>query len=143
MRFSNSMVIRRSPSEVFAFLADPTNIPKWNYAITSTRRLTQGPLGVGTRLAQTRSVPQLAVEELEVTEFIPERRMVLQGDVGPLTGTLSYEIEDVPEGTRLTNTVDLTSRGSLSVLAPLAIGPVRAAVRTNLEKLRQVLESSD
>jgi uncharacterized protein YndB with AHSA1/START domain len=142
VRFSNSVVIRRSPGEVFAFLADPANVPKWNAAITSTRPLSQGPLGVGTRLAQTRSIPRPAIEELEVTEFVPDRRMVLQGDVGPLTGTLSYEIEVVPEGTRLTNTADLTGRGPLLVLSPLATGRVREAVATNLENLRQLLESS-
>lgn len=68
--------------------------------------------------------------------------MVLQGDVGPLTGTLSYEIEVVPEGTRLTNTADLTGRGPLLVLSPLATGRAREAVATNLENLRQLLESS-
>lgn len=125
MRFSNIVVIRRSPSDVFAFLADPASIPKWNYAIKSTHPLTQGPLGVGTRLVQTRTVPQFAVEELEVAEFIPERRIVLQGDVGPFTGTLSYEIYQVPEGTRLINTANLTSHGPLKSLAPLAIGSVR------------------
>jgi uncharacterized protein YndB with AHSA1/START domain len=135
------VTIRRPPSEVFAFLADPANIPKWNYAISSTRQVTPGPFGVGTRLQQTRSLPRPAVEELEVTEYVPERRMVLRGDVGPLTGTLVYLVEQVPEGTRLTNAADLSGRGSLQLLAPLATGRVREAVAANLEKLRQLLES--
>lgn len=142
MQFSNSVTIHRGPSEVFAFLADPANIPKWNYAISATRELTPGPFGVGTRLQQTRSFPRPAVEELEVTEFVPERRMVLRGDVGPLTGTLVYLVEQVPEGTRLTNAADLTGRGPLQLLAPFATGRVREAVAANLEKLRALLESS-
>ena len=142
MHFSNSVTIRRPPSEVFAFLADPANIPKWNYAITSTRLITPGRFGVGTRLQQTRRVPRTAVEELEITEFVPDHRIALHGDVGPLTGTLVYQIDHVTEGTRLTNTADLTARGPLRALAPLATGRVSDAVASNLEKLREFLESS-
>ncbi len=142
MQFSNTVTIRRPPSTVFAFLADPGNIPTWNYAISSTRQVTPGRFGVGTRIEQTRSVPRSAVEELVVTEFVAERRIALRGDIGPLTGTLVYQIEAVPEGTRLTNVADLTGRGPLGLLAPLASGPVRQAVAANLEKLREILESS-
>lgn len=142
MRFSNTVTIRRPPSEVFAYLADPANIPNWNYAITSTQQVTSGPVGVGTRLRQTRSIPRPGVEELEVTEFVPDRRLAFHGDVGPLTGTLVYEAEAVPEGTRLTNSADLEGRGALRVLAPLARTRVREAVAINLDRLRELLESS-
>lgn len=142
MRFSNTVTIRRPPSEVFAYLADPTNLPKWNYAITSTQQVTSGPVGVGTRFRQTRSIPRPGVEELEVTEFVPDRRLAFHGDVGPLTGTLVYEMEAVPEGTTLTNSADLEGRGALGILAPLAGIRVREAVAVNLDRLRELLESS-
>jgi len=143
MKFSNSVTIRRPPTEVFAFLSDPANIPKWNYAVTSTRQLTPGPFGMGTRFEQTRSVPRTGVEELEVTEFLPGYRISLQGDIGPLTGTLVYQIDEVAEGSRLTNSADLTARGAPRLLAMFATSRVRKAVDTNLEKLRELLESSD
>jgi uncharacterized protein YndB with AHSA1/START domain len=73
------VTIRRPPNEVFAFLVDPANIPKWNYAIDSARQVSAGPLGVGTRIQQTRSVPRPTTEELVITELVPERRMVLEG----------------------------------------------------------------
>ena len=142
MQFENSVTIRRPPGEVFAFVADPANIPKWNYAIVSARQVNPGPFGVGTRIQQARSIPRPTTEELVVTEFVPERRLVLQGDIGPLSGTLSYEIQEVPEGTRLTNAADLSGRGPLGLLAPLATTRVRDAVAANLEKLCELLQSS-
>ena len=142
MHFANSVTIRRPPSEVFAFLVDPANIPKWNYAIDSARPVSPGPVGVGTRIQQTRSVPRPATEELLITELVLGRRMVLEGDIGPLSGTLDYRVEEVPEGTKLTNTADLSGRGPLRLLAPLAASRVRDAVATNLDKLRNLLESS-
>jgi hypothetical protein len=66
--------------------------------------------------------------------------MVLQGDIGPLSGTLIYQIEEVPEGTTLTNTADLSGRGPLRLLAPLAASRVRQAVAANLDKLRSSVE---
>jgi Polyketide cyclase / dehydrase and lipid transport len=69
MHFANSVTIRRPPSEVFAFLVDPANIPKWNYAIDSARQVSPGPVGVGTRIQQTRSVPRPTTEELMITEL--------------------------------------------------------------------------
>jgi carbon monoxide dehydrogenase subunit G len=142
MHFANSVTIRRSASEVFAFLIDPANIPKWNYAIDSARQVSPGPVGVGTRIQQTRSIPRPATEELVITDLVPGRRMVLEGDIGPLSGTLDYQVEEVPEGTKLTNTAELSGHGPLRLLAPLAARRVRDAVAANLDKLRNLLESS-
>jgi uncharacterized protein YndB with AHSA1/START domain len=142
MHFTNSVTIRRPASEVFAFLVDPANIPKWNYAIDSARQVSPGPVGVGTRIQQTRSIPRPATEKLVITDLVPGRRMVLEGDIGPLSGTLDYQVEDVPGGTKLTNTADLSGRGPLRLLAPLAASRVRDAVAANLGKLRNLLESS-
>ena len=36
--FTNVVEISRPAPEVFAFLADLENRPKWNYAITKTRK---------------------------------------------------------------------------------------------------------
>lgn len=142
MRFSNIVLVRRPRADVFAFLTDPSNTPKWNDAITSAILVTPGPFGVGTRIRQTRSRPRPGVEELEVTEFVPDLRLAMRGDLGPVAGTLIYLLESVPDGTRLTNTADLSGRGPLRMLAPLATGRVREAVAANLETLRRLLESS-
>ena len=83
MQFENTVTIRRPPSEVFVFVADPANIPKWNYAIISARQISPGPFGAGTRIQQARSIPRPSTEELVVTEFVPERRMVLRATSVP------------------------------------------------------------
>jgi uncharacterized protein YndB with AHSA1/START domain len=143
MKFTNSLVIRRQPADVFGFLADPENIPKWNYAIASTRQITPGEIRVGTRFQQRRTLPRPAEEELEVTEIAPNRRLVLQGDLGPLHGSLAYELEEVPDGTRLTNVADLKAGGPVGFVAELAGGRVQAAVADNLGVLKRILEHAD
>ena len=69
--FENTVTIRRSVEDVFSFLADLENVPKWNYAIVETRKVSAGPVGVGTIYQQVRSVPSRSEEHLEVTAYDP------------------------------------------------------------------------
>ena len=46
--FENTVLIARPIEDVFAFLSDLENVPKWNYSIVETRKVSEGPIGVGT-----------------------------------------------------------------------------------------------
>src|ERR687892_218820 len=105
MRFENSITIGRDPAEVFAFLADFENVPKWNYAIVETTKTSPGPVGVGTTYRQTRSVPSRSDERFEVTAFEPPRRVEVQGQIGPFQARISYLLEPSGSGARLRNAV--------------------------------------
>lgn len=141
MRFSNAVTIARPRSEVFAFVADPENVPKWNYAIVETRKTSHGPLRVGSTYRQVRSQPSRSEETLEVVAYEPESHFILSGDLGPLRGTLTYDFVETKEGTQLTNTADLeAASGVARLIEPLATGRVRDAVADNLAALKQLLE---
>jgi hypothetical protein len=81
--FENTVMIRRPIEDVFAFLADFENVPRWNYAIVETHKVSQGPVGVGTVYQQVRSVPSRSEERFEVTTYNPPRQLELQGQLGP------------------------------------------------------------
>ncbi len=140
MKFSNTITIERSPHDVFEFVSDLENIPKWNYAIAETRKVSEGPVGVGTTYRQARSLPRRSEETLQVTQFEPDRRFAVNGGLGPFEGTLAYEFEDLGGFTRLTNEADLDAQGIMKLAAPIASGRVRSAVAANLETLRRLLE---
>jgi carbon monoxide dehydrogenase subunit G len=139
--FQNTLTIRRPVEDVFAFLADFENIPKWNYAILQTKQTSPGPVGVGTTYRQLRSIPRRSEEGFEVTGFEPTSRLEIHGDIGPFTATISYLLAPVGDGTRLTNRVDLQPSGALRLLAPLAASRVKTAVAANLDTLKQILET--
>jgi carbon monoxide dehydrogenase subunit G len=140
--FENTVTIRRPVEEVFTFLADFENVPKWNHAIVETKKVSPGPVGVGTTYRQTRSAPSRSEEAFEVTVFEPTRRLEVQGGLGPFTARVSYLLEPTGSGTRLTNAVDLESSGLLTLVAPLATSRVKHAVAANLDTLKQLLEGS-
>jgi uncharacterized protein YndB with AHSA1/START domain len=138
--FVNTVMIRRPIEEVFAFLADFENIPKWNYAIVETHKVSKGAVGVGTIYQQLRSVPSRSEERFEVTAFNPPQQLELRGQLGPFPSRLSYALDAVPEGTRVTNAVELELRGLGRLLGPVVVPRVRDAVAANLQKLKELLE---
>jgi uncharacterized protein YndB with AHSA1/START domain len=140
VRFTNTITIDRSPATVFAYLADLENLPRWNYAIDETRKITSGPVTVGSRYRQTRTVPVRSEEFLEVTEFERDRRLAIAGRLSAFPARITYVLEPAGSATTLTNTVALTPPRPLSLLAPLATRRISAAVAANLEALKHLLE---
>jgi hypothetical protein len=140
--FENTVIIRRPVEDVFAFLADFQNVPKWNYAIVETTKVSPGPVGVGTTYRQIRSVPSRSEESFEVTVFEPASQLEVQGQIGPFRARISYLLEPTGSDTRLRNAVDLGFSGLSSLVAPLAAARVKHAVAANLDTLKQLLEEA-
>jgi len=139
--FENTVTIARPRDEVFAFLADFRNVPRWNYAIDETWQTSPGPTGVGATYSQTRSIPLKSQEAFEVTVFEPPARVAIHGKIGPFLATLTYLLAPAVGGTRLTNRVDLEpSQAVARLAAPIAVPRVRTAVAANLVALKQILE---
>jgi carbon monoxide dehydrogenase subunit G len=142
MKFTNTITIDRPPASVFAYLADFENVPAWNYAISETRKLTDGPVAVGARYRQSRTLPDPAEETFEVTEYEPDRALGIRGSLGPFPAQVSYTLEPAGNATVLTNTFDLEPSGALKLVAPIANRRIKSAVAANLGVLKQILEKS-
>jgi len=68
--FSGSAVIDRPIDEVFAFLADGTNDPKFSPRVQQIQRTTDGPIGVGTVFESTvKDAGMKSSRKFELTGF--------------------------------------------------------------------------
>jgi Polyketide cyclase / dehydrase and lipid transport len=68
--FSGSAVIERPIIEVFAFLADGTNDPKFSPRVQEIKKTTDGPIGVGTVFESTvKDAGMTTKRKFELTEF--------------------------------------------------------------------------
>ena len=141
MNFTNSVRVDRTPHDVFAYLAEFENVPRWNYAIERTWKTSSGPVGVGSTYHQERTVPRRAEESFEVVEFAPDSRLAITGTLGPFPAHVTYVLQADDGGTTVVNDVELEVRGALRAVAPLAIGQVKKSVAANLDVLKQQLES--
>lgn len=141
VRFTNEVLIRRPTAAVFAYLADLENLPRWNYAIRETRRVSAGAVGAGTVYRQIRSLPKPMEETLEIVEYEPASRLVVRGGLGVFGGSLTYVLHTLDDATRLVNDVELTASGPRAALAAVSSNAIKGAVAANLQVLRQLLES--
>lgn len=142
MQFENTLTINAPTDEVFAYLARPENLPRWNYALDRTEQTSPGPIGVGTTYRQTRTLPRPAEEHFRITEYDPPNLLTIDGDFGPFTGTATYRLTLLDQHTtRLVNTLKLTATGALKPIAAIAGPQVKHAVAKNLDVLKNILET--
>ena len=138
IEFENVIEIDRPVGVVFAFLADLENLPKWNYFVTQVRQTSgDGPV-VGARYHQERKTDsqELAIVELE------ESRLLAVETIPPSKPELRRRMtfEALDGKTRLVDRWQLDS-GYPGLFQALARSRVQSAVRENLGKLKELLET--
>lgn len=145
IKTTNSIVVRRSPEQVFRYVSDPT---KWNWHKMRFERVGSEPLGVGSRFIHRQTVfGALAITEFEVTVFDPPKRIAGKFRSGQpyLRTTQQFDLMTesfVGAETRLTETVDITYVGWLLPIAlPLNWISMKFGVKRELRKIRDYLES--
>jgi hypothetical protein len=75
LEFENTILIDRPLDEVFAFLSDFENIPKWNYYVLEVRQLSESPIGIGTTYHQVRKTDQ---QDFRIIEFEPNHSVAVK-----------------------------------------------------------------
>jgi uncharacterized membrane protein len=142
----SSVEIDRPAADVFAYLDDLARHGEWQDAIVSTRVLTDGPVGVGTRAVDTRRVGGSRTQDstYEIVEHDPPRGSAFRGIDGPVRPVGSMRVEALDEGrSRVTVEVDLKGHGLAgAVLAPIARSQARKQIPKDQQKLKELLEAA-
>ena len=75
-RVEGEIVINRPVNEVFEFVADERNEPRYNPQMRVAEKITDGPIGVGTRFrVKTVSFGRPVEMVIEFTGYEPPRRL--------------------------------------------------------------------
>jgi Polyketide cyclase / dehydrase and lipid transport len=131
--------IQRPTHVVFAFLADFTHMPLWNYYIHSVTQVTPGPLEVGTVFDQIRRTDR---QRYVISEFTPDQQIAVHTLPPAWPLTLRFRVTPDAQGTQVSETWDLET-GLPGLLERLAQPRVRAAVAANLSVLTTLLETGE
>ena len=137
LEFENTVYIDRPIGEVFAYLSDFENIPKWNYYVLDVRQLSESPIGVGTTYHQVRKTDE---QDFRITEFEPNHTVAVK-TLPQSSPELEMRFSLYEEGntTRIRDEWKLDT-GRPAILERLAGGRVKSAVAENLAKLKELLE---
>lgn len=145
-RFSVAKYVDAPPPDVFALFTDFEHVPERVSGIARVEILTPGPIHIGTRILETRTVNgHESTEELEVTAFEPGRHYDLRRRAGGTEYRSAYRF--MPERTGTQIEVDVESE-PLSLAAKLMTpitnrsvnGTMKKVVVQEIEDLRRYAE---
>jgi hypothetical protein len=142
--FSGSAVIDRPPDEVFDFLADGTNDPKFSPRVLEIEKTSDGPTGVGTVYRSTvKDAGMKTIREFEITEFErPSKIRWTERSNNQITvPTGGYDVEPAEGGTRLTIHNDFEGHGFGKLILPLALRAARKDADAFAARIKQAVES--
>jgi uncharacterized protein YndB with AHSA1/START domain len=138
-------VVDRPIEDVFAFLADGANDPKFSPRVLEIRKTTDGPTGVGTVYASTvKDAGVKTKREFEITEFDPPRRIrwkeLSKNMVTVPEG--GYDLAPEGDGTRVTLSNTFEGRGLGKLIAPLALRGARSSADQFGHAIKAAVEAS-
>jgi uncharacterized membrane protein len=141
---TTSIIIERSIDEVFDYVSNVENMPRWVSGVSRVRALPD-KVRAGARfsLDYAEGMRNAAID-FKVVEFEPPRRFVTKTVRGPFSfpfkGTM--ELRSVGESTEVINNVETGDESLGARLASLVFGPVlRRSVRRRLEQELQALRA--
>jgi carbon monoxide dehydrogenase subunit G len=139
MTFEHTAHIERPVEEVFAFLADPANLTRWQMSLIAVRPHRNGPLRPGVEVTETRQFLGRVMETTWMcTEHSPTRS-VIESDEGPVPFRGIWELEAAGGATGFTWTLEtggLAARVASALTARLA----RQELAADTLRLKRLLE---
>ena len=138
-----SAVIHRPIEDVFAFVGNFENHPKWEMNFQKVKLLTATPTGVGTTYQCELKLPgQSASSKFEITEYEINRKIAFVGEAaGPAKPKGSFLFESVAGGTKLTLVPRPGFQGFFKLLEPMMAGYIRKQNQEHLSNLKRLLEA--
>jgi len=138
-----SIHIDRPAVEVFAFVADAENNPRWRSYVVETTWLDDGPMRVGRRGRQVSKIlgrPMTLVAE--IAEWDPPRHVAWRAVAGFATVRTDCTVEPEAGGCRLTISAEGEFKSRvMRLLSPLALAVARRQAEGDVRKLKAALES--
>jgi carbon monoxide dehydrogenase subunit G len=144
-RFEGTAVIERPIDEVFAFLADGTNDPKFSPRVLEIAKSTDGPSGVGTIYRSTvKDAGMKTKREFELTEFEPPTKIRwAELSKNLITATEGgYDLTPEGSGTRVRIHNVLEGHGFGKLIAPLALRQAQKGADDFAAAIKQAVEAS-
>lgn len=142
IRFTKAVEIEKPVDEVFAFVANLENTPRWNGDVVKAKKMSAGPIEAGTVFRQYRDGPAGAGEAVAITAHWPHERLEVRARLAESPAQMTYEFDEVDGVTRLINEVVIEPKGVMRLITPVVESRVEHSVAENLAELKRVLEAA-
>lgn len=139
---SSSIDIDRSAGEVFAFVSEFPNNPRWQRGQRSCEWTSEPPLRVGSTYDQhARFLGKDMTNSFRVIEHDPERRVKFTSTGGSFPITVTRTVEPLGDSrSRFTEHVQGEPGGFFRIAEPILSRLVRRSIRRDFPRLKALLE---
>src|SRR5215218_8301788 len=128
---NNRLEIRRPIAEVFQFLSNFENMPKWNYFVVNVKKISDGPVGLNTAFKQKRKTDS---QEYKIIEYEPNKRVAIDFQPPSVKLTMRFTLQPSHDdnGTVVVDEWKFDT-GIPALFARIRVTNVKAAVAENLD----------
>jgi uncharacterized membrane protein len=142
MKLDTEIVVDRPIEEVFAAWADLERSPEWAAPVIERRKVSDGPLGVGTRFHAIDQFPGRRVAfDLEITAYEPHSHMAATW-FKPMEGGWDARFSDAGGGTHLAMHAEMRPTGLMRLLSPVMAPWAKRQMRKDLQAFKAMLEAA-
>jgi uncharacterized protein YndB with AHSA1/START domain len=137
--FETGVQIARPIEDVFAYVSNPGNFPRWNSAVYAVRETEPGSMYV-----IERELPSgRATNELRIVASEPPREFAIRTTSGPTPFSYVYRFSTDNGETVVRLGAEVELEGVATLLSQLAQRTVKRGVDDNLASLKEILEDPD
>lgn len=139
--FDTGVRIERAIGDVFAYVSDPLNMPRWYSAVQAVRILSGVNRQVGATYLMERQLPGGAARnELEIVTWDAPAQFTIRTTSGPTSLTYRYRFSPDARGTLVELHATIELAGIATIAGPFAVRGVKRGMDANLAALKTILE---
>ena len=142
INFEIGVLIDRPVPDVFSFLSNPLNLPKWQSMIASIEQVTPGMVSVGSKYKVAAEMLGRKINGLmEITTFGPPDKFGFTNQAGPMQVTVTITLKPVSTGAKVALHADGNPGGVFKIAEGLLAAQVKSQMEGNLARLKAILEA--
>jgi carbon monoxide dehydrogenase subunit G len=143
-RISGTAVLPASPAEVYAFIADPANVPRWQSNVIASERTSPAPTVTGsTGRIVFEVMGQRVTADTTIREAVQDRRMVIASSVSGMSVVGSLDLAPADGGTRVTYSSEIKAESIwMAPLERMVADVAEKDLAPSLERLKAALQAT-
>ena len=139
-KFEHSVIINRPVKEIFDFVTEVTNHPKFSPSETAEWASQDAPKLGSIFRSVSRFLGRSIESTGEITSWNPPHKYSYSGNSGPITLFNQWEFEEIDGGTQVTLSGEVEAGGFFNVAEGLLAKQVDKQIPTDLSALKLLLE---
>jgi uncharacterized membrane protein len=143
IKITTSTIINRPHQDIFAYITNFENNPKWQGGMVEAKFTSEGPLQKGSTYDQVaKFLGKQIISSFEVVEYKENETITIKSTASSFPIVVTRSVTPTPKGTKVTAVVEGDAGGFFKIAQPLMKLMVKKSVKSDYKKLKKLLEQS-